>query len=692
MVFDRRGFLKFIAGAGTGIMATPVVWKFLDDASIWTQNWPWIPSNVDGETTYTYVSSKMDPSGTPMRIRLVNGRPVRVLPVEDHPLGGGVSAISVAEVQMMHSPGRVKRPLLRGSDGGFTELEWKDAAKIVKEKLAAAGRSVAIISGDENGSTNEVLSAFAKAVGSDDMFLMPSDAQCAAKAAELMGMKAQLGYDLENSDYVFAIGANVLESWGTVIRNRRIFKNTHPHPYRAGEKKEEAPSAVFAYAGPVQNNTAAVATPWLPIFPGTEGILALGIANRLIAKGRMADAEDFGAFKALAAKYTPEVTASLTGVDPKKLEAVVTALLAAKAPVVLVGSEFGSGCGAAPVMAGFAVNALLGNINRPGGVSLLPPVQTVLSGASGREDIFQKDLPAWFAAKDKPQVLIMHEANPVYALPNPAGVAEALKAVPFKVAFSTFMDESAALCDLVLPIGMGLERIDDVETPYGCGQSVYCVSGMASVPQENVRSTANSMLYIARELGKDLGFMLFEDLLKAKALLHEKCSYEVLINGGAAVNDAKANVFFYKLRADVLAKALDVKADGKLRLAPFSKLALGTAKTGIPPYNNKTLRATELDGSTMSVMMNAATAAKQGLADGSSVLLDSGKNKVKAKLRVFEGVMNDTVAVCLGFGHTALDEFSQNKGANVMELMTATPEAETGLSAWSLSGVTVTKA
>jgi anaerobic selenocysteine-containing dehydrogenase len=94
----------------------------------------------------------------------------------------------------------------------------------------------------------------------------------------------------------------------------------------------------------------------------------------------------------------------------------------------------------------------------------------------------------------------------------------------------------------------------------------------------------------------------------------------------------------------------------------------------------------------MTVMMNAATAAKRRLANGDKVMLDSGKRKITAKLHVFEGVMNDTVAVCLGFGHTALDEFSQNKGANVMELMTATAEPNTGLSVWTQTGVAVSKA
>ena len=94
----------------------------------------------------------------------------------------------------------------------------------------------------------------------------------------------------------------------------------------------------------------------------------------------------------------------------------------------------------------------------------------------------------------------------------------------------------------------------------------------------------------------------------------------------------------------------------------------------------------------MSVLMNRKTAADNGLADGDPVVLTSGKEKIRARLRVFEGVMHGSVAVCLGFGHTALDEFSQKKGANVMELMTAAPESGTGLSVWARTGVTVAKA
>ena len=694
MVFDRRGFLKFATGAGIGVMATPVPWKLLDDVSIWTQNWPWIPRNQRGPSTFSNVISKMDPSCTPMRVRLVDGRPVRMLPAEDHPLGGGITALSVAEAQMLHSPGRLRRPLIKAPDGGYNELSWATAVALLQEKFTEAGKDTAFISGDETSTINEVCSAFAKGLGSDKVFLMPSEGQCAAKAAELMGLNAQVGYDLEKSDHVLVIGANLLESWGPVVRNRRIFKETRPHPVRGKAKgiEEAAPTAPLIYAGSVQNHTACVAQTWLPIYPGTEGILAMGIANMLIAKGRSVDSNDFSAFKALAAIYTPQETARLTGVNLSRLTAVVEELLVAKAPLVIVGSEFCQGAGAAPIMAAFAVNALLGNINRAGGLTLLPPVEAIIPKASPRGDLYKNDLASWLHDA-KPSLLVLHEANPVYALPDPEEVKASLNAIPFKVSFSSFMDETTAMCDLILPLAMGIERLDDVETPYGCGSAIYCVTTPVVEPQANALNTANVLLYIAQQMNMDIGFEMYIDVLKAKALRLGQSSFEVLAVGQAAVSDKTVSLGSFSLRADILEKALQPRTGAdKLRLAPYVKLNLGTAKTGIPPYNNKTLRHTELAGDTMTVMMNAATAAKQRLANGDRVMLDSGKRGIAAKLHIFEGVMNDTVAVCLGFGHTALDEFSQDKGANVMELMTATAEPETGLSVWTQTGVAVSKA
>jgi anaerobic selenocysteine-containing dehydrogenase len=693
MGFDRRTFLKITAGAGAGIMVTPVPWKLLDDVSIWSQNWSWIPVPARGASTYAEVFSKMDPFGVPMKIRKVGDLPVRVLPLPAHPLGGGLSPLSIAEVQMLYSPGRLRRPLLRGADGKLAEISWPQASKKLQDELKKAGGKTAFISGDETSSVTEVLSAFANALGSADMYLMPSEAQSAAKAAELMGIDARLGYDIEQSDHLLAIGANILENWGTVLRNRRVFAKSRPHSFRkSGSDREETSDRVsLVYAGPVQNNTAAVAVDWLPIYPGTEGILALGIANMLILAGKTAPARDFEEFKTLASAYTPEKIAELTGVDGKKLEAEVARLLGAQKPLLIVGSAAGGG--AAPIMAGVAVNALLGNINEPGGLVLLPKAAKVLKGASSLAEIHRNDLTKFFERGEKPALLLIHEANPVFALPDARACAEALKAVPFKVCFSTFMDETAALCDLVLPLGMGLERLDDVETPYGSGKIGYCISTAVGRPNAGVLNTANVVLNIARRLGNDLGFELYADILRAKAGLHGKSDFDPMAGGFAAESAERAKTGAFSFRPEVLDKALAPdKPQGKLRLAVYDRASLGTAKTGIPPYNNKTLRADELAGRLMSVLLNRATAARNNLADGDKVSLEAGGRKISARVRVFEGIIDDTAGVCRGFGHTALDEFSRDKGANVMEVVRPVSEPETGLSFWAKAGVDINKA
>ncbi|MDR2124871.1 MAG: molybdopterin-dependent oxidoreductase [Desulfovibrio sp.] len=696
MGLDRRTFIKFAAGAGAGVMITPIPWKLLDDAAIWTQNWPWIPALEDGENTFVSAFSKTDPSIVPIQVRKVNGRPVRVLPVPGHPLGGGVSALSAAEVQMLYSPARLKRPLLRGEDGKLREISWPQASNVLLDEFRKAGENVAFITGDVNGSIVEIISAFAATLGSCAVYPMPSDAQDAAVAAALAGLKARIGYDLENSDHVLALGADILESWGTVIRNRRIFRDARPHSFRkAGEETEAGAASLFlAYAGPLQRNTAAVADLRLPVYPGTESALALGIAHLLIAAGRTCGAVDFDEFKSFVAAFTPEKTTELTGVDAAKLQREVELLLTAQRPLVIVGSEFGSGAGAAPVLAGLAVNALLGNLNKPGGLSLLPKDVPLLDAALPRDVILGNNPVRFLADPKKPALLLIHEANPAYALPDPAKVREAIRAVPFSVAFNSFMDETAALCSLVIPADMGLERLDDVETPYGSGSLSYCVSSPAAKAGTGVLNAAGVLLQTARRLGKALDIAAYEDLLKSKAEIYGASSFEELTAGAPVQCGDKVAAGDFSLRTDIQrqAHAAAPGGEGRLRLAPYVRMSLGTAETGIPPYNNKTLRADELDGSLMSVTLNRATAAKHKVKAGDKVALQAGGKTITAKVRIHEGIMNDTAAVCLGFGHSEFDEFSKNKGGNVMELLSPLPEPGTGLDVWNRTGVDIKKA
>ncbi len=689
MAVDRRGFLKFVAGASAGIMVTPLPWTLLDDISIWTQNWPWIPSNVDGENTFVSTVSKLCPTNVGMKVRLVGGRPVRVLPDKDHPLSqGGISSIAVAEAQLLYSPARVRRPLKRSADGAYVAISWEEADAMLAEKVGAAQRNIACVSGDDNGTINELLSALLKKRGSDQFFLMPTDAQPAAKALVAMGGEGQFGYDIAGSDYVLAIGANILESWGTAISNRAAFKASHPHG--------EEPLVRFVFAGPVQNNTAAGADEWVPIKPGTEAVFALGIAHLLIKAGAASSASDFSAFTALAAPYTPAKVAELTGVNPDQLRAVSTALLTARRPLVITGSDFGQGTGVGTALAGVGVNMLLGGLNRSGGLSLLPEAAPALPDAMSRTEMMQKDLVAYLsrlsAGKEKtPGVMLFYESNPVYALPQAVKMAEVLNAVPFKVSFSTFLDETASQCDLVLPVPMGLERLDDVCNPYGYGQTLYCLARPVAPTPATVRPAPDTLFVLAGKLGLNLGVRSWEALLQAKAN-SVGADWDSLMDGGVFVGD-KTQSAHLLFAADLLGKSLAArKPVTGITLAPVHKLNVGTAKTAIPPYNNKTIRRWELQGDTQYIAMNSATARKLGVARHDKIALGNKSGSIDARVHIYEGIMNDTVGVLMGLGHTAFDQFSKGKGENVMQLLTVGFEAGSGQSVWNMADVTISKA
>ncbi len=125
------------------------------------------------------------------------------------------------------------------------EISWDEARDVVSEKLAAAGSKVAVISGDQSGTVNEVFSALLADKGSDAFYSMPCDMQAADKAwTGLMGGSGQIGYDLENADMVLLAGADALESWGPTVANMKAFA--------ANE------SGKFVFAGPMQTKTASV--------------------------------------------------------------------------------------------------------------------------------------------------------------------------------------------------------------------------------------------------------------------------------------------------------------------------------------------------------------------------------------------------------------------------------------------------
>ena len=70
------------------------------------------------------------------------------------------------------------------------------------------------------------------------------------------------------------------------------------------------------------------------------------------------------------------------------------------------------------------------------------------------------------------KVLLLDEANPVFGAPQAWNVREALDKVPFIASFGSFIDDTSALADLILPDHSFLESWVDARAGVGRDEAV----------------------------------------------------------------------------------------------------------------------------------------------------------------------------------------------------------------------------
>jgi anaerobic selenocysteine-containing dehydrogenase len=394
--------------------------------------------------------------------------------------------------------------------------------------------------------------------------------------------------------------------------------------------------------------------------------------------------------------YPLDKVAEITGVKAAVITGLAQELVRAGRPLVLTAAEAGQGLGAFELAAGMSLNMLLQRVNTVGGVRILPWAPKVVEAAADKKTMFTNDLVAYLSSvadggAEAPALLMVYGANPAYALPNLTKAQAALDKAGFVVSFSSFMDETAAMADLIMPDSYAFERLDDAYSPYGSGQPNYTVAAPVIKPVFDTRPAGDVLLAVAAKAELDLGFESFEDVVKAKAEALG-ADFDEMVEGATWVSEEFPAQDLALWTTPLQELAVAAKDGKSLTLAPVQRLKIGSAKIAIPPFNTNAIRFDEMLGNDMYVLLNAATAKNLGLKKDDAVKLASSGGECKARVRIFEGVMNDTVVAPLGLGHTAWDAFSRDKGDNVYKLLAADTEAESGLSRFATVRVTVSKA
>jgi anaerobic selenocysteine-containing dehydrogenase len=196
----RRDFLKLAGGLSAGIVFTPVPWKILDDVSIWTQNWGWIPRPLRGEITQSYTNCTLCPAGCGVRASCVAGQPYQLAGIANHPVGRPtLCPAGLAAHQLPYAAARVTEPTVNGKT---TTLDASMAAAAVK---ISAAESVLVLDGRPGRCASEMYRRVASGNPKWRYVTAPGSGGALRAYAKLTGMSA--GVDWERAQTVLSCTA-----------------------------------------------------------------------------------------------------------------------------------------------------------------------------------------------------------------------------------------------------------------------------------------------------------------------------------------------------------------------------------------------------------------------------------------------------------------------------------------------------
>jgi anaerobic selenocysteine-containing dehydrogenase len=550
MELNRRNFIKFVVGGVAGVQLTPLPWKLTDDIAIWTQNWPWVPVPPEGAFTHVKSVCLLCPGGCGIEVRKVDQRAVKIEGRTDYPVNpGGICPIGMGGLQLLYNEdirftGPMKRVGPRGA-GKFADISWDEAFEILSDKISdlrgkGKPEAVAAIDGNPEHSTLSLLvRRLLLAIGTPNYVRIPRAEDTYETMSVLMqGNKDPMGFDIENADFVLSFGAGLIEGWGSPGRMIHAWALSKEGARKGKTKVVQVESR--------SSTTASKADQWVAIKPGTEAALALGMAHILI-KERLYDLEfinnhSFGfadwtgndgqshmGFKTLVMnQYAPSRVSEITGLAESEIVSLAREFGKAKAPLAIFGKGKGDLNGDLyEFMSIHSLNALSGNINKPGGILLHQPLplsplpsfemdhvaseghqRPRLDKAGSGSFPFTRSLINNFAeainqSETSPvDLLMVFSSNPAFTLPDGGDFRKALKKIPLIVSFSPFRDETAYMADLILPDHIYLEKMEDMVWPSGLQYPFYAVSQPVVKPLYNTMATEDGLIRIAKKIGE----------------------------------------------------------------------------------------------------------------------------------------------------------------------------------------------
>jgi anaerobic selenocysteine-containing dehydrogenase len=459
------------------------------------------------------------PDTCAMLVTVEDGRAVDVRGDPEHPFTRGGLCVKVNNYeQRVYSPERLLLPLKRSGpkgSGQFERIGWHEAMDTIRSRwtdiIDQFGATAILPYGylGTEGILNglNVGDAFFNKLGatiSERTFC--DSGSC---TAYFMTIGPSPGMDPESfkhSKYIILWACNTIST------------NLHHWPFIAEAKNNGAKLVVI---DPFKTRTAREADWHIPIRPGTDAALALGLMNVIIGED-LVDQDyvqnyttGFDELKERARAYPPEMVAKITGIPAQDIRTLAREYATTQPSVIRIGVAIERHAGGGQtVRAAACLPALVGAWRHVGGGMLQLPIWAF---PVKWENLMRPDwikpgtrvLNQWRLGPaltgeeplDPPiKSLFVYNSNPAIVVPEQEKIIQGLKSEDlFTVVSEQFLTDTARYADIVLPATTQLEQFDLM---FSWGHLYLSLNQQAIAPLGE--SVSNTELF--RRLARTMGF------------------------------------------------------------------------------------------------------------------------------------------------------------------------------------------
>jgi anaerobic selenocysteine-containing dehydrogenase len=666
---DRRNFFKIVSTV-SGAVATsacgdkkPLIPLLVPENGVILGEEQWHPA-ICGEcsagcgTIVRVMAGErvIERQGGKFRERIASIKKIEGNPL-DPVSGGRLCARGHAALQSLYNPDRLRGPMRRTGARGeakFTAVSWDEALKGVAGKLKAyPADKILFLTSAPLGTRALAIQRFLDALGA------PPARNCGIgnfalerKAAELIfGWKGIPVYDLAHAHYVLGMGADFLGGWASPVYYARQFG-----AFRQGRGNVRGH---LAQAESRMSITAASADEWLPVRPGSEPHFVIALL-RILLEQKPADRLP----QAVAQSIRSADLASLIrtcGIEERRLRRVANELGKSEAPLVIAGASVVQTNSLEALVAAHYLNALLG------GHVLPPQPEPARHVASGNV----------IEAIRNAKVLLVDGENPVY------GLRQQLSELDVIVSFGSFLDDTAAYADVLLPDHHALES-----------EAAVLPLGLAGV---TVAEPFVRPLYDTRPIAQTLGRLgvAFEPVsvkdYVTPLLPPEETWEDVARRGGYW----KENGGEQKVSATEV-KWSDPVFSGKpeqfpLQFQPYLSLQFHDGRGANLPWMQELPDPVSSAMWGLPVELDPKTADKLKVSNGDWLRVESESGHLEAPAYVHPAALPGVVSMAIGDGHTHYGRYASGRGANPLAIVQPVWEPSTNALAFGATRVRVAK-